>query len=93
VGDIRPDLFVHGGDQLIRVSRIATMPFARGERKPCTYSGCDGTMRFSQYSRRRRLEVDGSTSNVLPIGKTPGWVCDTDATHVEAVSIDAGWRV
>ena len=69
------------------------MRFVRGDRKPCSYSGCDGTMRFSHYSRGGQLEVGDARSNVLPIGETPGWVCDTNASHFEAAAAGAVWRV
>jgi hypothetical protein len=72
------------------------MPFVRGDRKPCSYSGCDGTMQFSHYSRGGQLEVarlGEARSNVLPIGETPGWVCDTDARHFEAAAAGTVWRV
>jgi hypothetical protein len=72
------------------------MSFVRGDRKPCSYYGCDGTMQFSHYSRRGQLQVGrlgDSRSNVLPIGGTPGWVCDRDVSHFEATTADAGWRV
>ena len=70
------------------------MTFTRGDRKPCTYSGCDGTMRFSKYARRGELEVGvlGDSSNAL-IRETPGWVCDADARHFEGTSVAAVWHV
>jgi hypothetical protein len=73
-----------------------TMSFSRGDRKPCTYSGCDGTMQFSRYARRGQLEVGivgDSRSNLPAIGETAGWICDTDARHFETTSVDAAWRV
>jgi hypothetical protein len=72
------------------------MSFARGDRKPCAYSGCEGTMYFSTHARRGQLEVGTlgeSGSNVPSVGATPGWVCDTDARHFEGISVDAAWRV
>jgi len=72
------------------------MSFARGDRKPCTFSGCDGTMQFSHYARRGQLEVGivgEPRSHPVPIGGTPGWVCDADPGHFEATSADAAWRV
>ena len=72
------------------------MSFARGDRKPCTYSGCDGTMQFSKYARRGQLQVgavDEPRSNILPIGELPGWGCDADARHFDAAQVDPAWRV
>ena len=69
---------------------------ARGDRKPCTYSGCEGTMQFSNYARRGQLEVGtlgDSGSNVPSVGETAGWVCDTDARHFGGTSAHAAWRV
>jgi hypothetical protein len=72
------------------------MSFARGDRKPCTYSGCDGTMQFSKHAQRGQLEVGivgELQSNVPSIGETAGWICDTDARHFEATAVGGAWRV
>jgi len=72
------------------------MSFVQHERKPCTYSGCHGTMRFSNYARRVGLEVRvvGDTGSSVPsVAEAPGWVCDTDQRHFERTSVDAAWRV
>jgi hypothetical protein len=72
------------------------MSFARGDRKPCSYSGCDGTMRFSKFARRAGLDVydgDDSRSGFAPNGEKPGWVCDTDARHFEGTAVDTVWHV
>ncbi len=72
------------------------MSFERRNRKPCIYSGCDGTMRFSKYARQGQLEVSAEADpgpNVLPIRDVPGWVCDTDARHFEAAAADVVWHV
>ena len=72
------------------------MSFARNDRKPCTYSGCDGTMQFSKYARRVGLQVSAlgdPGSSLSPVAEAPGWVCDTDKRHFEETSVDAAWRV
>ena len=72
------------------------MSIARNDRKPCSYSGCDGTMQFSRYARRVGLEVRlvGDTGSSLPpVAEAAGWVCDTDQRHFEGTSVDAAWRV
>jgi hypothetical protein len=85
-----------GASHAILVERTATMTFARGDRKPCSYSGCDGTMQFSNYVQRTGLHaraVGDSRSDFPPTGETPGWVCDTDATHFEGTAVYATWHV
>jgi hypothetical protein len=72
------------------------MTFARGDRKPCSYSGCNGTMQFSKYVQRtglRATAVRDLRSDVVATGETPGWVCDIDATHFEGTAVYATWQV
>jgi hypothetical protein len=71
------------------------MSFAKGDRKPCSYSGCDGTMRFSRFARRGGLDVNAvedSTSDFPQNGETPGWVCNTNARHFEGTAVEAVWH-
>jgi hypothetical protein len=37
------------------------MSFARDDRKPCSYSGCDGTMRFSKFDGRDLTSMTATT--------------------------------
>jgi hypothetical protein len=72
------------------------MSFARSDRKPCTYSGCDGTMRFIKSSRGDGLEVcavGDPRSGVPQAGEIRVWVCDTDSRHFEETSVEFAWRV
>jgi hypothetical protein len=53
-------------------------------------------MRFSKSARRAGLEVydgDDPRSSFVSNGETPGWVCDTDARHVEGTAVDTVWHV
>jgi hypothetical protein len=71
------------------------MSFARGDSKPCSYSGCDGTMRFSKFARRAGLDVydgDDSRAGFAANGEKPGWVCDTDVRHFEGTALDTVWH-
>jgi hypothetical protein len=72
------------------------MTFARGDRKPCSYSGCNGRMQFSKYVQQTRLHaaaVGDRRSDGPPTGETPGWVCDTDETHFEGTAVYATSQV
>ena len=42
------------------------MTVTRGDRKPCIYSGCSGTMQFARQATGREAQ---------------GWVCSTTANH------------
>lgn len=54
---------------------------ARGDRRPCTCTGCTGTMQFGRESDNAREHSDVS----VPRGVTPqdptGWVCSADPMH------------
>ena len=54
------------------------MAAARGDRKPCTYEKCSGTMRFG---REPAPESQTQTAR----GRT-GWVCSTHAEHFQGSS-------
>jgi hypothetical protein len=59
----------------------------RGDRKPCTYTACGGTMQFSRYAYRpTSLEAStkSSTSTARARLEEPGWVCDVDRMHFHA---------
>jgi hypothetical protein len=68
------------------------MTFARGDQKPCSQSGCDGTMRFSKFVPRPDLEAAAgghSPWDPASSGETPGWVCNMDTEHFEGTAVDA----
>jgi hypothetical protein len=52
------------------------MSAARGDRKPCTHSGCSGTMQFGREPRPR-------TAAMITADGAPGWVCSTHASHFQ----------
>ena len=72
------------------------MTFATGDRKPCSYSGCNGTMQFSKYVQRAGSHARSATdwkSDSLQTDETPGWVCNTDEAHFEGTAVYTRWRM
>jgi hypothetical protein len=63
------------------------MSAARGDRKPCTYTDCGGTMQFSRYACRP-TSLEASTKSSTPTARArpeePGWVCDLDRMHFQS---------
>ena len=55
------------------------MSAARGDRKPCTYSGCSGTM---QYGR----EPLPKTPAMMTADGEQGWVCSEHVEHFQRSS-------
>jgi hypothetical protein len=52
------------------------MSAARGDRKPCTRSGCSGTMQFSRQPLPK-------TPEMMTADGERGWVCSEHAEHFQ----------
>lgn len=55
------------------------MTSARGDRKPCTYTACSGTMQFGR-------EPLPQTSSARNVGGERGWVCSETPGHFQRAS-------
>lgn len=57
---------------------------ARGDSRPCTLPGCDGTMQFGRESDNdaRRAPGTGPVASAASAGHDRmGWICTTDVDH------------
>jgi hypothetical protein len=61
------------------------MTSARGDRKPCTYTACSGTMQFGR-------EALPQTSSATNVDGEHGWICNENPGHFQRASecADAG---
>jgi len=50
------------------------MASARGDRRPCSYADCSGTMQFSR-------EPLPPTPSMKAVDGQPGWVCSESPSH------------
>jgi hypothetical protein len=60
----------------------AKMPPARGDQRPCTATGCTGTMRFGRESGNDAGRIAGAPPPAAGAAHdTKGWICSKDAKH------------
>jgi hypothetical protein len=53
---------------------------ARGDRRPCTCSGCTGTMQFGRESDNEAVQTQTAPSSFTP-HDAKGWFCSMDPDH------------
>ena len=55
---------------------------ARGDLRPCTDAGCQGTMQFRRESENEARKGPAAASAKSPAGHDPmGWSCSKDPDH------------
>lgn len=59
---------------------------ARGDSRPCTLSGCPGTMQFGRESDNDARRAPGTVplaSAASAAHDRMGWICSTDVNHFQ----------
>lgn len=54
---------------------------ARGDRRPCSSSGCGGMMQFGRESDNGGGRTQWSASSASTSHDATGWVCNRDPDH------------
>jgi hypothetical protein len=60
---------------------------ARGDTRPCTSSGCVGTMQFGRESLNEARRAQGAAPSAFAAAHdTMGWICSKEPEHFRKVT-------